>query len=1419
LRSTLAALACSLLAAALLLGAGAAHAALIIRTLDSAGDVGDFPSLKLNASGFPVIAYYDWDADDLKLAVCGDATCATVTITHVDIAGVAGRSPSLELLPNGNPVISYYDVTNSALKLAACSNPTCTAATLNTVVDAGRVGDPSSLELNASGFPVIAYYDGTQRNLELAVCGDATCATHTNTIVDATGRVGEFMKLQLNASGNPVIAYWDKTTRDLNLAVCGDATCTTKTITTVDSTGQVGRYAKLQLNASGFPVIAYYDDDGDNLKVAVCNDATCTTPTITVVDSAGLVGRFAALQLSASGFPIIAYFDDSNRYLKLAVCGDATCTTSTITVVDPTPESGFDVALRLDAAGSPVLAYYNFDSGDLKFAIYTAPTVASLVRAGANPTAAASVDFTVTFSEPVTGVDATDFAIAATGVTGAFITGVSGGPTTYTVTVNRGTGSGTLGLNLVDDNSIKAVLMSVPLGGAAAGDGNFTGETYTIDLLGPVTTSVAVPVADIYTAGQHLDFTVNWNEAAIVTGTPQIALTIGAVPRNASYLSGSGTAALVFRYTVVTGDNDSNGITVGALSLNGGTIRDGLANDATLTLNGVGSTASVLVDTTLPGVTSVGVPGAANYVTGQNLDFTVNWNETVIVTGTPLVPLTVGAVARNAAYVSGSGTATLLFRYTVVAGDNDQDGIAVGTDIVLNGGTIKGVADNPATTVLSGVGPTGGVRVNLTHVVTPSAGANGAISPNTPQTVANGGTKTFTATPNTGYTTAWAGSTCPGTPSGNTFVTAAITASCGVAATFTLNTYTVTPSAGANGAISPNTPQTVPHGGTRIFTATHNPGYSTAWTGSTCPGTPSGNTFTTAAITANCSVAVTFTLNSYTVTSSGGANGTITPLGAVHRNHGATAVFTVTPTATYSASVNGTCGGNLVGNTYTTNPITGACTVIAAFSQNTFTVTPSAGPNGAISPSTPQTVVQNGTKSFTVTPNAGYTAAVGGTCGGTLTATTYTTNAITGDCTVAATFTQNTYTVTSSAGANGTISPLGASPVNHGATAVFTLTPNADYSESVGGTCGGTLVGNTYTTNPITGSCTVIAFFALDTFKVTPSAGANGTISPSTPQTVVQNGTESFTVTPNPGHTAAVGGTCGGTLTGTTYTTNAVIRNCSVSATFSQASYTVTPSSGPNGTMTPLTPQTVGHDGTATFTVTPSAGYVAEVGGTCDGALTGTTYTTDAITGSCTVSASFSPEPVRTFTGPTATGSGTATVSFTGGGDSCAFAPQGDGPLQSAFFIPVADHPKSPPAGSAPEGVAFSEGLLDFVLLNCTPGSTIAFTVTYPSAIDPDASYWKYGPEPGNPTPHWYVLPAVIAGNTVTFSITDGGLGDDDLVANGVIVDQGGPGVPPPPIPTLGMGALVVLSLALLAFGAHRLRRTRSPGPVPNKER
>ena len=111
-------------------------------------------------------------------------------------------------------------------------------------------------------------------------------------------------------------------------------------------------------------------------------------------------------------------------------------------------------------------------------------------------------------------------------------------------------------------------------------------------------------------------------------------------------------------------------------------------------------------------------------------------------------------------------------------------------------------------------------------------------------------------------------------------------------------------------------------------------------------------------------------------------------------------------------------------------------------------------------------------------------------------------------------------------------------------------------------------------------------------YTVTPSASGNGGISPTTPQVVAVNTRASFTVTPQAGHTAAVGGTCGGSLAGGTYTTNPITGACTVQASFAPASYAITTSASPaSGGAVACTPGMVEHGQGATCTATPAAGY------------------------------------------------------------------------------------------------------------------------------------------------------------------------------------------------------------------------------------
>jgi mannan endo-1,4-beta-mannosidase len=112
------------------------------------------------------------------------------------------------------------------------------------------------------------------------------------------------------------------------------------------------------------------------------------------------------------------------------------------------------------------------------------PEVVSVRRVNPNPTSLPSVKFRVTFSEPVTGVDATapfrDLRLVTTGVTGAAITSVSGSGATYTVTVNTGSGSGAIRLDVLDNDTVVDAKKN-SLGGPGPGYGNYrSGQTYTV---------------------------------------------------------------------------------------------------------------------------------------------------------------------------------------------------------------------------------------------------------------------------------------------------------------------------------------------------------------------------------------------------------------------------------------------------------------------------------------------------------------------------------------------------------------------------------------------------------------------------------------------------------------------------------------------------------------------------------------------------------------------------------------------------------------------------------------------------------------------------------------------------------------------------------------------------------------------------
>lgn len=136
------------------------------------------------------------------------------------------------------------------------------------------------------------------------------------------------------------------------------------------------------------------------------------------------------------------------------------------------------------------------------------------------------------------------------------------------------------------------------------------------------------------------------------------------------------------------------------------------------------------------------------------------------------------------------------------------------------------------------------------------------------------------------------------------------------------------------------------------------------------------------------------------------------------------------------------------------------------------------------------------------------------------------------------------------------------------------------------------------------------------------------------------------------------------------------------------------------------------------------------------------------------------------------------------------------------------------PSVTPPAGVTFPNGLLDLRLSTGTSGTDATVVVQYTTAVPAGAVYMKYGKTQANQTDHWYELPANRAvfsqdRMSVTLTLTDGGAGDHDLLANGTIVDPGGPALvaAPAAIPTLSEWAMMLMASLMGLFAFTRIRR------------
>lgn len=305
----------------------------------------------------------------------------------------------------------------------------------------------------------------------------------------------------------------------------------------------------------------------------------------------------------------------------------------------------------------------------------TAPSVVTINRGstpGANPTNATSVEFDVTFSEAVGSVVAGDFSVTNSGTGAPSVSGVAGGPSVWTVTVDTTSVDGNIGLDLADGNNT----IQDTVGIAVSPNTHTSDQTWTVDSIAPTVSQVRSTKANgDYNAGEVIDILIEMSENVTVGGTPQITLDFAA-DYAVNYASGSGSNTLTFRYTVQAGQDstDLDYAATNSFALNGGTVLDSQSNAAVRTLatpgaaNSIADNQAIVIDTTTPTATSVTMASDNAFNTAYakvgdttTLSFTLSEG----VTTTPTV-----TIDGNGATVSG-GPTVWTADYVMQSGDNE----------------------------------------------------------------------------------------------------------------------------------------------------------------------------------------------------------------------------------------------------------------------------------------------------------------------------------------------------------------------------------------------------------------------------------------------------------------------------------------------------------------------------------------------------------------------------------------------------------------------------------------------------------------------------------------------------------------------------------------------------------------------------
>jgi hypothetical protein len=424
------------------------------------------------------------------LAITFDATAPTTTIATVGFSSDSGASGTDFITATAAQTIS------GTLSANLASGETVEVSTDN---GASWSAATASVGSNAWSLSTTLTGSGTLKVRVSDTAGNSGTALTQAYVLDSSAPAGPSAPDLASGSDSGASAS-DDVTNDTTPTVTGTAE-SGSTVTLYDSDGTTvlgsatatgGNWSitTSALGAGSHTLTAKAADAAGNVSSAssglalVIDDAAPTGLSLsaTSVAVSSATGAANIATVSASDSQAISYALAVGNGVNDADNGSFALSGGTLQVGGSALSAGsYKVYLSAtDLAGN--VAYQGFT-----VTVVDAPTVASVVRAGGASSSvaasAATVAYTVTFSESVTGVDASDFALTATGTASGSIASVSGSGSSYTVTVGGLSGDGTLRLDLNGSGT------GIQNGGSTAiASGYSAGQTYTLDHTGPALT-------------------------------------------------------------------------------------------------------------------------------------------------------------------------------------------------------------------------------------------------------------------------------------------------------------------------------------------------------------------------------------------------------------------------------------------------------------------------------------------------------------------------------------------------------------------------------------------------------------------------------------------------------------------------------------------------------------------------------------------------------------------------------------------------------------------------------------------------------------------------------------------------------------------------------------------------------------------